>query len=198
MSFVTFKSLLNLSLSFTCYQDISVEEFGEELVTKLKKIIDECLKPEKSRPEMPLLLSILKGKVTSRKNRVELYCVGTGTGTTGTWRIPWCSQTIDKCLHKNRTHFPNRDNFFNTAISPSKRKHSNLRLRRIPPLRVGRHFLSGHLVMAPAMHEHYLVLTLPSMVSIAFQKLEAHVDKKKADISARQFPFSATHDRTRV
>ncbi|XP_020632863.1 uncharacterized protein LOC110069677, partial [Orbicella faveolata] len=62
--------------------DISVEEFGEELATKLKTIIDDCLKPEKSRPEMHLLLSKLKGKVTSHKNRVELYCVGTGTGTT--------------------------------------------------------------------------------------------------------------------
>ena len=65
-------------------QDISVEEFGEELATKLKTIIDECLKPEKSRPEMHLLLSVLKGKITSHKNKVELYCVGTGTGTTGT------------------------------------------------------------------------------------------------------------------
>jgi len=73
-----------LSFSFACCQDISVEEFGEELATKLKTIIDECLKPEKSRPEMHLLLSILKGKITSQKNRVELYCVGTGAGTTGT------------------------------------------------------------------------------------------------------------------
>lgn len=78
------ESNLTLSLSFTCRQDISVEEFGEELATKLKTIIDDCLKPEKSRPEMHLLLSKLKGKVTSHKNRVELYCVGTGTGTTGT------------------------------------------------------------------------------------------------------------------
>ena len=66
------------------YQDISVEEFGEELVEKLKTIIDESLKKESSRPEMYQLFSILSGKVTSHKNRVELYCVGTGTGTTGT------------------------------------------------------------------------------------------------------------------
>lgn len=73
-----------MSLSLICRQDISVEEFGEDLATKLKTIIDNCLKPEKSRPEMHFLLSILKGKVASHKNRVELYCVGTGTGTTGT------------------------------------------------------------------------------------------------------------------
>lgn len=62
--------------------DISIEEFGEELATKLKTIIDKCLKPEKSRPEMHVLLNILRGKVTSQKNKIELYCVGTGTGTT--------------------------------------------------------------------------------------------------------------------
>lgn len=72
------------TLYITGFQEISVEEFGEELGKKLKTIIDECLKPEKSRPEMHLVLSILKGKVTAHKNKVELYCVGTGTGTTGT------------------------------------------------------------------------------------------------------------------
>ena len=78
------KTLESNLISFTYRQDIPVEEFGEDLATKLKTIIDNCLKPEKSRPEMHLLLSILKGKVTSHENRVELYCVGTGTGTTGT------------------------------------------------------------------------------------------------------------------
>ena len=71
-------------LSFTCRQDICVKEFGEDLAMKFKTIIEKCLKPEKSRPEMHLLLSILRGKVASHENRVELYCVGTGTGTTGT------------------------------------------------------------------------------------------------------------------
>ena len=32
---------------------------------------------------MKLVLSILRGEVTSNRNKVELYCVGTGTGTTG-------------------------------------------------------------------------------------------------------------------
>ncbi|XP_022801603.1 uncharacterized protein LOC111339252 isoform X2 [Stylophora pistillata] len=62
--------------------DISVEEFGEELALKLKEIVDECLRPEKSRPEMHFVLNILRGKITTRTNTVELYCVGTGTGTT--------------------------------------------------------------------------------------------------------------------
>jgi len=62
--------------------DISVDEFGKELVTKLKTIIEECLKPEKSRPEMHFIHSILKGKATMHKNKVELYCIGTGNGTT--------------------------------------------------------------------------------------------------------------------
>ena len=74
--------------SFSPLQDISVEEFGEELALKLKKLIDECLKPEKSRPEMHLLLNMLRGKITSHKSTVELYCVGTGTGTTGTEATP--------------------------------------------------------------------------------------------------------------
>ncbi|CAH3127815.1 unnamed protein product [Pocillopora meandrina] len=62
--------------------NIPIEEFGEELVLKLKEIIDGCLKPEKSRPEMNFLLNILRGQITSRKITVQLYCVGTGTGTT--------------------------------------------------------------------------------------------------------------------
>ena len=78
------KIAFKILASFSGFQDISHEEFGEELATKLKTIIDECLKPEKSRPEMHFLLSILMGKITSQTNKVELYCVGTGTGTTGT------------------------------------------------------------------------------------------------------------------
>ena len=60
-----------------------MEEFGEELVAKLRTIVEESLKPESHRPEMKLVLSILRGEVTSNKNKVELYCVGTGKGTTG-------------------------------------------------------------------------------------------------------------------
>ena len=33
---------------------------------------------------MNFLLDILRGQITSRKITVQLYCVGTGTGTTGT------------------------------------------------------------------------------------------------------------------
>lgn len=78
--------MINVShlLFTTCFQDISVDEFGKELATKLKTIIEECLKPEKSRPEMHFIHSILKGKATMHKNKVELYCIGTGNGTTGT------------------------------------------------------------------------------------------------------------------
>lgn len=75
--------ILRESLLAFFFQDISVEEFGEELALKLKKIVDECLRPEKSRPEMHFVLNILRGKITTRTNTVELYCVGTGTGTTG-------------------------------------------------------------------------------------------------------------------
>lgn len=49
----------------------------------------ECLKPEKSRPEMHFVLNILRGKISTRKNSVELYCVGTGTGTTGIDATTW-------------------------------------------------------------------------------------------------------------
>ena len=45
--------------------------------------MEESLKPEKSRPEMHIILNILRGKISTRKNTVELYCVGTGTDTTG-------------------------------------------------------------------------------------------------------------------
>ncbi|XP_073247828.1 uncharacterized protein [Porites lutea] len=61
---------------------INLEEFGEELAAKLRTIVEECLKPGSHRPEMKLVLSILRGEVTSNRNKVELYCVGTGTGTT--------------------------------------------------------------------------------------------------------------------
>lgn len=70
-------------MSIVDLQEISVEEFGEELAKKFRTIIDDCLKPEKSRPEMHAVLSVLKGKLSTNKSKVELYCVGTGTGTTG-------------------------------------------------------------------------------------------------------------------
>ena len=68
----------------TCFQEISVDEFGEELATNLKGIIEECLRPESSRPEMSRVLRMLGGELTANKGTVELYCIGTGTGTTGT------------------------------------------------------------------------------------------------------------------
>lgn len=71
------------SINVTCCQKINLEEFGEELAAKLRTIVEECLKPESHRPEMKVVLSILRGEVTSNRNKVELYCVGTGTGTTG-------------------------------------------------------------------------------------------------------------------
>ena len=71
------------SINVICCQKINLEEFGEELAAKLRTIVEECLKPESHRPEMKLVLSILRGEVTSNWNKVELYCVGTGTGTTG-------------------------------------------------------------------------------------------------------------------
>ena len=66
-----------------CFQEISADEFGEELATKLKGITEECLRPESSRPEMSRVLRMLRGKLTANKGTVELYCVGTGNGTTG-------------------------------------------------------------------------------------------------------------------
>ncbi|XP_067026413.1 uncharacterized protein [Acropora muricata] len=62
--------------------EISVDEFGEELATKLKGITEECLRPESSRPEMSRVLRMLRGELTAKKGTVELYCIGTGTGTT--------------------------------------------------------------------------------------------------------------------
>ncbi|XP_015766245.1 PREDICTED: tyrosine-protein kinase Fer-like isoform X3 [Acropora digitifera] len=62
--------------------EISVDEFGEELATKLKGITEECLRPESSRPEMSRVLRMLRGELTANKGTVELYCIGTGTGTT--------------------------------------------------------------------------------------------------------------------
>ncbi|XP_044172563.1 uncharacterized protein LOC114963820 isoform X2 [Acropora millepora] len=64
------------------FPEISVDEFGEELATKLKGITEECLRPESSRPEMSRVLRMLRGELTANKGTVELYCIGTGTGTT--------------------------------------------------------------------------------------------------------------------
>ena len=57
-------------------QDISLDEFGKELPTKIKRIIDECLKPESSRPEMCIALSILR---KLERNGVTTEADQTGT-----------------------------------------------------------------------------------------------------------------------
>ncbi|XP_068731509.1 uncharacterized protein [Montipora capricornis] len=62
--------------------EVCFDEFGEELATKLKIIVEECVKPESSRPEMRRVLSTLREELTANQSKVELYCVGTGTGTT--------------------------------------------------------------------------------------------------------------------
>ena len=79
-----FVRFLRLSYSWKfCFQEIPEEEFGAELRTKLKFIIEECLRAESSRPGMQRVLQILNERLNTQKNRVELFCVGTGQGTTG-------------------------------------------------------------------------------------------------------------------
>ena len=45
--------------------------------------MEDCLKPEIQRVSMEQVLTTLKNPVVSHKNKVELFCIGTGQGTTG-------------------------------------------------------------------------------------------------------------------
>ena len=69
--------------SFSYIKEIP-EEFGKELQIKLTTIMEECLKPERPRVSMEDALKVLHNPVVSHKNKVELFCIGTGQGTTGT------------------------------------------------------------------------------------------------------------------
>ena len=46
--------------------------------------MEECLKPERPRISMEDVLKVLHNPVVSHRNKVELFCIGTGQGTTGT------------------------------------------------------------------------------------------------------------------
>lgn len=61
-----------------------MEQFGEEAAEKIKTIIDECLKPEKSRPEMHIALNVLGTPVCSHQKGVAFHRVENETGQTGT------------------------------------------------------------------------------------------------------------------
>lgn len=64
-------------------QDISVEEFGEE-AAKIKTIIDECLQPVESRPEMHIALDSLRVPLTLHQKGMGLHSEATGSSHTGT------------------------------------------------------------------------------------------------------------------
>ena len=59
-----------------------MKEFGEE-AAKIRKIIDECLEPVESRPEMHIALDILRGPLTLHQKGMELHSEATRSGHTG-------------------------------------------------------------------------------------------------------------------
>lgn len=61
--------------------DITVNKFGEE-AAKIKAIIDECLKPEDSRPEMRIVLDILNKPSNMHQQEIEFHNVLAGRGQT--------------------------------------------------------------------------------------------------------------------
>ena len=60
-----------------------MKEFGEE-AAKIRKIIDECLEPVESRPEMHIALDILRGPLPLHQKGMELHSEATRSGHTGT------------------------------------------------------------------------------------------------------------------
>lgn len=59
-----------------------MNKFGEE-AAKIKAIIDECLKPEDSRPEMRIVLDILNKPSNMHQQEIEFHNVLAGRGQTG-------------------------------------------------------------------------------------------------------------------